>query len=232
MEGGCSENELRMGLTLFFKFLYIPHSCFMELSVSFQRTHVSPHWWVPQKCQNTALFRTSENPVFANWFLSLTSHFCSCCCWRQILLGSFRASFLYWCEATQARLTNSIKGRKLGYGWNTPLCLGICFPWPSWYTLQTRKPLSSNWTFLIWLMPSSFADGSQDTSTHSQKTTFMVGTPLHESTASLICTGVSILVPAFRWILMCNLIVAAFGHLQPCFLADLKNSDATGGQGL
>ena len=180
---------------------------------------MSRHWWVPQKCRNTAFFQTSENPVFANLFLSLTSHFCCCCCWRQILLGSFRVSFLYWCKATLVRPSNSSKSRKLGYGWNTELCLGICFPGPSWYALQTCKPLSSNWTFLIWLMRSSFADDSQDTSTHSQKATFTAGTPLHERIASLIWTGVAISLPAFRWILMCDLIVAAFrspAALPPC----------------
>ena len=68
-------------------------------------------------------------------------------------------------------------------------------------------------------MPSSFADGSQDTSTHSHKTTFTAGTPPDERIASLICTGVSISLPAFRWILMCDLIVVAFrspAALPPC----------------
>ena len=88
-------------------------------------------------------------------------------------------------EATVRLLPNSSKGRKLGYGRNTQLCLGICFPGPSWYALQTSKPLSSNWTFRIWLMLSSFANGSQDTSTHSQKTKFTAGTPPHERIASL-----------------------------------------------
>ena len=97
--------------------------------------------------------------------------------------------------------------------------LGICFPGPSLYALQTRKPLSSNWTLLIRLMPSIFADGSQDTSTHSHNTTFTAGTPPHERIESLICAGVSISLPALRWILMCDLMVAAFrshAALPPC----------------
>ena len=68
-------------------------------------------------------------------------------------------------------------------------------------------------------MPSSFADGSQDTSTHSQKTKFTAGTPPHERIANLVCTVVSISLPAFRWILMCDLIVAALrspAALPPC----------------
>ena len=69
-------------------------------------------------------------------------------------------------------------------------------------------------------MPSSFADGSRDTSTHSHKTTFTAGAPPHERIASLICTGVLISLPVFRWILMCDvIIVAAFqssAALPPC----------------
>ena len=59
-------------------------------------------------------------------------------------------------------------------------------------------------------MPSSFADGLQDTSKHSQKTKFTAVTPPQESIANLVCSGVSISLPAFRWILMCDLMVAAF----------------------
>ena len=173
-------------------------------------------WWVPQKCLNAAFFRTSENPVFANWFVSLTSHFCCWCCWRQILLGCFRASYLYWFEDTRVRPSNRVRAGS----WDKDGML-ICFPGPSLYALQTRKPLSSNWTFLIWLMPSIFANGSQDTSTHSHKETFAAGTPQHERIASLICTGLSISLPALRWILMCDLIVASFrshAALPPCGL--------------
>ena len=42
---------------------------------------------------------------------------------------------------------------------------------------------------------------------------FTAGTPPHKRIASLICTGVSISLPAFRWILLCDLIVAAFWSL-------------------
>ena len=52
-----------------------------------------------------------------------------------------------------------------------------------------------------------------------KKTKFTAGNPSHERIANLVCTGVSISLPAFRWILMCDLIVAAFrtpAVLPPC----------------
>ena len=178
-----------MGLTLHFKFLCIPHSCFIELSVSIHCTLVSPtvwmplHRWAPQKCLNAAFFRTSENPLFADRFLSLTSH---CCCYwywrRHIRLGCFSACFLYWCEAARVDRVTPVRPGSWNINGIRSFALGICFPGRSLYALQTRKPLSSNWTLLIRSMPSIFADSSQDTSTHSHKTTFTAGTSPHEGT--------------------------------------------------
>ena len=96
---------------------------------------------------------------------------------------------------------------------------GTTFPGPIPYALHTRK-LSFLYSMLeIALTPSSFALSGRGKVGGIANVSWTPGIPPEDNIAATISRPVSMLLPAFKWIFICDLIEAAFrsqAPLPPC----------------